>query len=297
MNLTDHLEKLKYFYEVAKVGSLKKASKTVFISQPSLTKSIKILESVVQKPLFIRLPRGMKLTKEGEILYKYCQKLFSTIIDIESKLTNPEDPFAGSLRIGTYDSIGIYFWPEFLRNFLCKYNKLDIHLTTGRSSEMQAKLDAFELDFILTIDPIQTSNINVKVIKKDTFKLYESSKKNKVYSHIDSAPIILMPTAFTGVNTMKEFLLKNKVKNRKLYTTSSLESVKELTINGLGIGLLPEMVAKRSITQKKIKELKSTSILPLNGIGEHSIGIAYHSFKKESLIIKTLITEISKFKF
>ena len=41
MNLTDHLEKLKYFYEVARLGSLKKASEKVFISQPSRPKNEK----------------------------------------------------------------------------------------------------------------------------------------------------------------------------------------------------------------------------------------------------------------
>ena len=112
MNLADHLEKLKYFYEVGRLGSLKRASESVFISQPSLTKSIKILEDVIGSPLFIRLPRGMKLTKEGEILHSHCQKLFASITNIEQELTYPDDPLAGSLRIGTYDSIAIYFSNE-----------------------------------------------------------------------------------------------------------------------------------------------------------------------------------------
>ena len=159
MNLTDHLEKLKYFHEVARLGTLKQASETVFISQPSLTKSIKILEEVIESPLFIRMPRGMKLTHEGELLYSYTQKLFASIADMEQKLSHPEDPMAGSLRIGTYDSIGTYFWPKFLKSFLNRYKKLEIELTTGRSSEMQTQLEAGKLDLILIVDPKASENI------------------------------------------------------------------------------------------------------------------------------------------
>ena len=76
MNLKDHLEKLEYFYEVAKQGSFKKASQNVYISQPSLTKSIKVLEEAIGEDLFVRFPRGVKLTKRGDILFEFCHDLF-----------------------------------------------------------------------------------------------------------------------------------------------------------------------------------------------------------------------------
>jgi DNA-binding transcriptional LysR family regulator len=296
MNLVDHLEKLKYFYEVAKEGSLKKASETVFISQPSLTKSIKILEDVVGNPLFIRMPRGMKLTKEGEVLYSYCHQLFASISDMEQRIVNPDDPLAGSLRIGTYESISIYFWPKFLQSFLTKHKKLNIELTTGRSHEMQQKLYAGELDLILIVDPKDSQNIKVEPLHTDSFKLYQSTKKTKVYDEFDEAPIIAMPTAAAGTQSIRDLLHKTGLEDRKIYSTSSLESAKELTLHGIGLGLLPEMVVKSAIQAKKITEVKLKGF-PKQGIGQHSIGIAYHAYRKDSAIIKELIKAIKKYDF
>jgi len=296
MNLTDHLEKLKYFYEVARLGSLRKASETVYISQPSLTKSIKILEEVIGSPLFIRLPRGMKLTKEGEVLHSHCQKLFASVTDMEQELANPNDPLAGSLRIGTYDSIGIYFWPKFLKEFLVKHEKLDIELSTGRSIDMQEKLDSGSLDLVLIVDPKATQNIEVDILKKDSFKLYQTTNSKKVYKSLKDAPIIAMPTASAGNQEIKDILHKTRLGSRKVYSTSSLESAKELIINGLGIGLLPQMVAKSSLDAKKIKEVKFKGF-PSKGIGHHSIGLGYHSYRKDSELIKAVIKAIKKFKF
>lgn len=296
MNLTDHLEKLKYFHEVAKLGSLKKASETVYISQPSLTKSIKVLEDVIGSPLFTRLPRGMKLTKEGEILHSHCQKLFSSVQDMEQELAHPDDPLAGSLRIGTYDSISIYFWPKFLQKFLVKHKKLDIELSTGRSKEMQTKLESGELDLILIVDPKASQGIEVEILKKDRFRFYQSAKNKKVYKSIKNAPIIAMPTASAGIQSIKDLLHKSSFENRKVYSTSSLESAKELTINGIGIGLLPEMVAKSSIENKKIVEIKLDDF-PKNGVGPHTIGIAYHTYRKDSELIKELVKAIKSYEF
>lgn len=76
MHLRDHLEKLHYFFEVAKAGSIKAASETLHITQPSITKSIKILEEVVGRPLFIRQPRGMSLTEEGELFTEILSRAF-----------------------------------------------------------------------------------------------------------------------------------------------------------------------------------------------------------------------------
>ena len=53
MVLRDHLEKLHYFYEVAKAGSFKEAAQKIAITQPSLTKSIQILEGSIDKKLFL----------------------------------------------------------------------------------------------------------------------------------------------------------------------------------------------------------------------------------------------------
>jgi DNA-binding transcriptional LysR family regulator len=296
MNITDHLEKLKYFYEVARVGSLKAASEVVFISQPSLTKSIKILEEVIGSHLFIRLPRGMKLTKEGEVLYSYCQKLFGSIAEMEQKLSHPDDPLAGTLRIGTYDSIAVYFWPKFLQKFLIKYKNLNIELTTGRSSEMQEKLDNGELDLILIVDPKANLNIKVETLRTDYFKLYQTTKKTKVYKSIDDAPILAMPNTLVGVQTIKDLLFRSGLGPRETFSISSLESIKELAINGIGFGLLPQMVAKEPLAQGKIEEVK-VSKFPSKGIGKHSIGVAYHTYRKESVIIKELLKAIKLYEF
>lgn len=291
MYLHEHLEKLRYFYEVARLGSMKKASDAVFVTQPSLSKSIKILEEVVGNDLFVRLPRGVRLTDQGEILYKYCHDLFSSLRDLELRLEKSDDPMAGSLRIGTYDSIGIYFWPKFLREFLPKYPNLSLEISTGRSRKIQEDLENGELDLILIINPLKSTHLVVEPLKKDAFFFYKSTRKKSVFDDLDSAPLILMPDSFSPHENLKAKLSTFGLEDRKLYKTSSLESVKELTSQGLGIGLLPSLVSEE-LVQKNVIETVEVGKMPKGGLFPHTIGLSYERNKKDNPLIIRLVEEI-----
>lgn len=293
MYLHEHLEKLRYFFEVARLGSMKKASEAVFVTQPSLSKTIKILEEVVGQELFIRLPRGVRLTPVGEVLFNYCKDLFSNLKDLEMKLQSSDDPMAGSLRVGTYDSIGIYFWPKFLKDFLPQYPHLSLEITTGRSMQMQESLDKGDLDLILIINPKKTSQSVVEPLKKDVFKFYRSTRKKVVFENNDSAPFILMPDSFAPDQNLKEKLGKFNIEERKVYKTSSLESVKELTLNGLGLGFLPEFVCSDYV-EKGLVEPVDLGKGSFAGLFPHTIGLAYQKSKVGSPLIETVISEIKE---
>ena len=81
---------LRYFVSVAELGSFVAAGKELNISQPSLSRSIQILETNLKKQLFLRSKKGAELTKEGELLYlnakaiiKYNEKVFTNLVEHE----------------------------------------------------------------------------------------------------------------------------------------------------------------------------------------------------------------------
>ena len=284
MSLSDHLEKLNYFNEVAKQGSMKRASEVLFITQPSLTKSMKTLEEALGYELFHRRPRGVILTEKGEILFEYCQGLFSSLRDVEQRLQNPDDPMAGSIRIGTYDSIAIYFWPKFLKYLSKKYPLLDVELTTGRSKDIQRKLESRELDLAYIVEPKANDKIEIEIMDEDSFYLYQSPK---IKEEIDSLPLILMDDA-VEVGELSAF------GKRKKYKTSSLESAKELTQSGLGIGVLPERVAQPLVEAKKLKKIIFKGF-PKKGISLHKIGAAYQLDRAGSPLLRQILEELDGF--
>ncbi len=293
MNLRDHLEKIPYFYEVAKLGTLSEASQKLGITQPSLSKSIKILEESIDRKLFTRMPRGMVLTQEGEVLLKYCHQLFSSLTDLEFNLQDAEDSMSGFLRVGTYDSIAIYYWPYLLRKFLLKYPKLRLELITDRSYEIQKMVEKNELDLGLIIDPKKSSHLDLLELGFDHFRFYESLYKEPIYKDRERAPIIYMPNSLVSEKEIEEILPVSKGKERIFYKTSSLESAKELALNGVGVALLPKKVAEGELKKKKFMEvfLKEVS---KKEIGRHRIGIVYSKHRKNSKALIQLLNVLGQ---
>ncbi|MBD5087474.1 MAG: LysR family transcriptional regulator [Clostridiales bacterium] len=83
------LQQLKYIIMVAKKGSLTEAAKELYISQPSLTKSIKELEKEVGILIFDRTNKGISVSKEGEIFLGYARQVLDQISLIEEKYKEP----------------------------------------------------------------------------------------------------------------------------------------------------------------------------------------------------------------
>ncbi|OUS00155.1 hypothetical protein A9Q84_02945 [Halobacteriovorax marinus] len=293
--LKEHLEKLHYFYEIAKAGSFNKASRTLFITQPSLTKSIKVLEESIQIKLFLRTPKGVILSEEGKLLFEYCVELFYKLDEVEGLLLNKNDPMNATVRIGTYDSLAIYFWPKFIKHISKKYPNLNIQLSTNRSHTILSELENGVYDLALTVDPKKVKNIISKSSINDHFKFYTTTNSEIAdYSDLAIAPIIYMPQAIQNLSSEFKQNLKSLIENRKVYETSSLESAKALAINGIGIALLPSLVASYDVSKKNLVAINIKSTIPLKR-SEHSISISYSKFKENSDLIQKLVVEISSF--
>ncbi len=84
------MNSLKFFYFVAKYGSVTQAAKKLFVTQSAVSKQIYNLEDSLNIVLFVRKNKTLVVTPEGEILFSHCQRLFSQLDECLIKLTNHE---------------------------------------------------------------------------------------------------------------------------------------------------------------------------------------------------------------
>ena len=82
-----NLEYYKLFYYVSKFQSISLAAESLSISQPAVSQAVKHLESDLGCALFVRTSKGVRLTKEGEMLFGYISRGYETILAGEKKLS------------------------------------------------------------------------------------------------------------------------------------------------------------------------------------------------------------------
>ena len=103
--LQDHIEKLRVLNFVGRLGSITKAASVLHTTHAAASHSIRVLEEILGVKLLHREARGVQLTESGKILFEYSQRLFTEIQSIEAKTINPFSSGAGTLRIGTHETL------------------------------------------------------------------------------------------------------------------------------------------------------------------------------------------------
>ena len=96
----------KTFYTVCKCKNISKAAELLYVSQPAVSKSIKILEENLNTTLFIRSSKGVSLTLEGELFFSYINKGLEEFSKGENLLDKIKNKEVGNIKIGVSTTIG-----------------------------------------------------------------------------------------------------------------------------------------------------------------------------------------------
>ena len=113
-------ELLRSFVAIADTGGFTRAAETVNRTQSAVSMQMKRLEEdVVQRPLFERNGRQVRLTPEGQVLLGYARRILKLHGEVLNTLREPH--MVGAVRIGTPDDYVMRFLPEILSRFAQAY--------------------------------------------------------------------------------------------------------------------------------------------------------------------------------
>ena len=111
------LNQIAAFVETARRQSVSRAADALFISQPALTARLKGLEADLGAQLFVRGPRGMRLTDAGSAFLPYAVRSLETLTDGRMQVNALERGGAGRLAIGAAPAVSTYVLPALLKRF------------------------------------------------------------------------------------------------------------------------------------------------------------------------------------
>ena len=150
--------KLETFLTVTRERSFSKASAKLGISQPAVTQQIKFIEKYLACKIIERKKNGIRLTNEGDELYKIATKLEKEINASEQdilKIINKEITF----RLGASYTIGTYIIPGQCLNTIGKAINNDINLSIDVSDEIVKKIKDRKIDVGLIESPVMDDNL------------------------------------------------------------------------------------------------------------------------------------------
>jgi DNA-binding transcriptional LysR family regulator len=144
------LRDLRYFEVIAETGSMAKASKSVFRSQPALSGCVRRLEGTLGTQLFERVGRGIRLTAAGEALLARARSLRIATQDTVREIGDLGRGLAGLVRVGTVPTVARYLLPPVCREIARRAPGITLKTVIGHNDVLRNGLKSGELDVVVS---------------------------------------------------------------------------------------------------------------------------------------------------
>src|SRR5690625_1281528 len=170
------LNELEHFIAVVDHGSFTRAAKNNFVSQPTLSKSIKKLETRLKVELFDRSTRSMVLTDAGELVYSQAYKILGATNEMNELLDDLMHTPSGEIKIGIPPLIGTLFFPMIAKYFGKEHPQIDLQLFEHGSKRVEYLVEDGQIDAGIVVLPVNNNKFNILPFFEDVFKFFAGSE-------------------------------------------------------------------------------------------------------------------------
>jgi len=261
-------ELYKVFYLAAKLGSLTKAAKALYITQPSVSHAIKTLEETFGMSLFARNAKGVSLTKEGAVLYSYVEQATNFLTLAEAKMNELQTLGSGQLRIGGSDSLCKHYLLPYLASFNEQHPCIQIHLLHGTSPEIITYLKEGKIDLGIVRMPLNDPQLDIResITLQDCFvagqKYKELQSRTLALPQLLDYPIIIFSRNSHSRHAITKLVHEHGCKLEPKFELGSVDLLIEFAKKGLGLSFVTKQYAAKQLAEQSLFEVQLDTPLP-----------------------------------
>ncbi len=248
------LYRLRCFQTVVEEGGIKRATVRLHITQPALSYQIKQMEEEMGSQLFYRGPGGMRPTEAGRLLYRHAQEIGAQVRQAERAVRELSEGAKGEVRIGTVNSVGIYFLPRLLFAFRKRYPAAHPTVFYRESDDIVSTLLADQLDLAVLADPRPEKRLRYETLFEERVAFvcgrthpFFGRPTVKVDQLADTRFVALSAQTPTGA-LIAGHLERLGLAVDPVVESENVETVKRMVALGMGVAFLPAMVIERDET-------------------------------------------------
>lgn len=235
---------LLYFTEVARQGSLRKASEVLHVSASSIDRQILRVEQQLDMPLFERHPSGLRMTAAGEILLNAAKNWQREFGRVCTQLEDLRGLRHGHVHIATIDAINRGFFSTVLQRIRQNYPGISFTLTTMSNIHIGKALIAGEADFGIMLNPQSSRELLVKSFSDLRLGIVVSSQhplaklESIRFSHCEPWPFIVPASPLMLADPLEALVNSSGVTLNEVGRTNNIHMLRSLVRDNVGISLM-----------------------------------------------------------
>lgn len=302
MNLPE-IRQLKIFIALEETRSFTTAAKRCYITQSAVSHSLKSLEKQLGSALIERMGKRVILTPYGEVFLHHAKRVVRELEDCLTKLDTLKRWGYSSLRIGAPDSICQHVLPQIIKDFRKKHPKCELTVQLGDTAEVQRLIKAGEMDLAFGIhlapnDP----QFAFTPLAADTLCFITSpdhpwcSLAPDAKKDLSKVRLISYAASSETQRLITRHFSEHVVQHYQPMAMGNMEAIKEMTKQGLGVGIIPSWVVTKEIEEGSLIPHAISTPAPQRQWGIFSQGNKTFTLAEEEFIEickKQLVTTIS----
>ncbi len=283
------LRLLRYFWTVADTGNVSKAAEQLHITQPTLSRQIKELETELGSPLFTREKNRLELTEAGLFLKSRAEEILDlTQATQQAFVDRRRQLFSGHIRIGCVEADNSDTMAMMLEEFIRDYPEVKFTVLTGKSDYITDHLDKGLVDMAILLEPINTDKYHTLtlprtekwglLVSQDSFL---AQKESITPDELGGVPLMM------GARSEISTLLSS-------WTGSSVDNLNVIGYFNLHYNILPlverqiaaALVIEGATIDSNVRKLK---FLPLNPEVKTNCVLAWRKNRVLSPVVSELV--------
>ncbi|WP_086558815.1 LysR family transcriptional regulator [Streptomyces africanus] len=266
---------------VAEAGSITRAAERLGYTPPALSQQLAKLEREAGTALLVRHHRGARLTGAGELLVARARRVLDELERARHELARLTGLSGGLLRLGTFQTAGIHLLPPVLSAFRRAHPDVELSVADYEPPAGVTAVAAGEIDLALThtyepadalalpasvrLEPVLVEEL--VLVTAPGHALADGTSRLPL-AELAGQPLISMAPEHPSRQGVEAALARAGASPSVLVPTPGYALVCALVSAGLGVGVVPEMVARTTVTPVGVRPL---------GAGElrRTISVAY----------------------
>ncbi|HZS42594.1 MAG TPA: LysR family transcriptional regulator, partial [Polyangia bacterium] len=238
------LNRLKMFLQIVDTGSMSAAARAVHLTQPALSRNLKLLEGDVGVPLFERRGRGLVQTAAGRALVPRARALIHEAERASFEVSRCARRAYFDLRLGTVDSVATFLVPQLVAPLTAAFPELAIKFSTARTAMLLKRVRAGELDVAVVAHSGPPPDVRHRRVsayrlqffgRKDRFARLAAARSQ---AEVQRFPIVEIEPPPGDEGMVPDEAMSYAV-------ASNVASVKALVLAGFGVGDMPDFMLTR----------------------------------------------------
>lgn len=239
------LTELKYLVAVADEQHFGRAAERSFVSQPSLSASIKNIEQELGVRVFERSKRGVTLTDVGADIVAQARRTLEEAARVKTVAKQGKNQLRGVLRLGIIHTIAPYLLPQLVMALRKSAPQMPLDIEENMTANLDRLLKAGEIDVAVLALPYEAAGVTVEPLYDEAFQVVVPARhafaRRRVLpiDEIDAGDLLLLPVGHCLRDQVLGACTEFSRAPPPGRLGNSLETLRSMVASGLGISVLP----------------------------------------------------------